>query len=162
MGKFLRADHLAAARRLPSVGISKLFCRRLQPLPMAPSVKTFPDSDRREPPNSRGMVAGAAPKTPHWDSQTNGTFGSEKLAHWGLSDKWDLRRDGYAGWLPGKEGGRKGNIERKRRPPGGKTTRFRQAFLSHCERIRGLHGVHRTSPHEKGGPFSCGIKKMKK
>ena len=32
-----------------------------------PSAKTFHDSDRREPPNSRGMDVG--------DSPTNGTFG---------------------------------------------------------------------------------------
>ena len=57
-------DHGAAARRLPSVRISKLFCARLQPLPMAPSVKTFPDSDRREPPNSRGKVAARTEETP--------------------------------------------------------------------------------------------------
>ena len=49
-------DHPAAVRRLPFVRISKWFCRRLHSEPMEPSVKTFRDSDKREPPNSRGMV----------------------------------------------------------------------------------------------------------
>jgi len=51
-----RHDHPAAARRLPFVRISKWLCRRLHSEPMEPSVKTFRDSDKREPPNSRGMV----------------------------------------------------------------------------------------------------------
>ena len=48
--------HAAAARRLPFVSISKWFCRRIHSEPMDPSVKAFRDSDKREPPNSGGMV----------------------------------------------------------------------------------------------------------
>jgi len=71
--------------RLPSVRMSKCFDRRLQILPMEPSVTTFPDSDRREPPNSRGKVA-------HWGLSDKWNLRlSGKLAHWGLSDNWDLR-----------------------------------------------------------------------
>ena len=53
---FFFFDHAAAVRRLPSVRISKWFCRRIHSEPMDPSVKAFRDSDQREPPNSGGMV----------------------------------------------------------------------------------------------------------
>ena len=51
-----RHVHAAAVRRLPSVGISKWFCRRLRLLPKPPTVKTFPGSPQVAPPNSAGKV----------------------------------------------------------------------------------------------------------
>ena len=49
--------HRGAIRRSPFVRMSKRFCRRLQFVPMAPSVKTFTATDRGEPPNSPAKVA---------------------------------------------------------------------------------------------------------